>query len=191
MINMIKFEFNEKKTTQAALLFLNKSAGKMSYMKLIKWLYLADRHALVHWERPITGDIYVSMRRGPVLSNVLNLINDGEVPEGSSYWQKYIKTVENCEVKLKNILPEPELDELSKRERQLIDEIYEKFKDFDRWEMVNICHDMLPEWEDVVWKPIEINTILNKEHIADNEIKRIQEEADNLAYVKKALAIND
>ena len=185
---MITFNFNEKKTTQAALRFLDKSGGQMSYMKLIKWLYLADRYALVHWERPITGDNYVSMPRGPVLSNVLNLINDGEVPGDFSYWQKYIETVEKCEIKLKGILPKPELDELNKRERQLIDEIFEEYKGFNRWEMVDLCHDMLPEWEDVVWKPIDIGEILRNEKITDNEIERIEDEVNNLKYVNKMLS---
>ena len=52
----------------------------MSYMKLIKLLYLADREALLRWGRPITFDAYVSMDRGPVLSSVLDLINGGTAP---------------------------------------------------------------------------------------------------------------
>ncbi len=46
----------------------------MSYMKLIKLLYLADREALARWGRPITTDTYVAMKHGPVLSYILNLI---------------------------------------------------------------------------------------------------------------------
>ena len=186
---MINFKFNEKKTTQAALLFLDKSGGGMNYMKLIKLLYLTDRHALVHWERPITGDFYVSMKHGPVLSNVLNIITYGKFPGEESYWYKYIETPEKYEIKLKCELPE--LDELNKREMALIDELFEKFKDFDQWEMVEICHEILPEWKDVTWEPIDIDDILRIENIADSEIKRIQEEIDNLNYVKEVLAIND
>lgn len=188
---MIKFKFNEKKTTQAVLLFLEKSGGEMNYMKLIKLLYLADRDALVRWERPITGDNYVSMKHGPVLSNALDIINNGDDPKEDSYWYKYITTPKNYKIKVKDQLPV--LDELSKRETTLIGELFEKFKDFDQWEMVDICHEILPEWEDVgnTSKPIEINTILSKEHITDNEIKRIQEEVDNLNYVKNVLQIDE
>lgn len=74
---MITFNFNEKKATQAAALFLKKAGGSMDYMKLIKLLYLADRHALIHWERPITGGSYFLTKHGPVLNNVLDLINNG------------------------------------------------------------------------------------------------------------------
>ena len=36
----------------------------MSYMKLIKLLYLADREALAQWGRSISIDTYVSMDKG-------------------------------------------------------------------------------------------------------------------------------
>ena len=35
--------------------------GKMSYMKLLKLLYLVDREALLRWGRPVSTDRYVSM----------------------------------------------------------------------------------------------------------------------------------
>ncbi len=190
--NEIKFKFNEKKTTQAASLFLEKSGGKMSYMKLIKLLYLADREALMLWERPLTGDTYFSMKRGPVLSNVLDIISNGDDPENSSYWYKYIRQPKkyNVELKEKEL---PETDILSQREMDLIDELSEKFKDFDRWDMVKICHDFLPEWEDVggTRKSIEISNILKEVDKSDDEIKAIEEEVSNLNYVKDILSIDD
>ena len=64
--------FNEVKATQAAARLLRNRGGRMSYMKLIKLLYLADREALSRWGRPITTDKYVSMDKGPVLSRVLD-----------------------------------------------------------------------------------------------------------------------
>ncbi|MGR3174045.1 MAG: Panacea domain-containing protein [Candidatus Scalindua sp.] len=189
---MIEFKFNETKTTQAAALFLKKSGGKLSYMKLIKLLYLADRGALALWERSITGDTYFSMKRGPVLSNVLDIISNGDDPENSSYWYKYISQPNNnYEIKLDEL---PEIDTLSQRELDLIDELYEEFKDFDRWEMVKLCHEMLPEWEDVernTRKLIEIDIILEKVDKSPDEIKAIGEEVSNLNYVKEILSIND
>jgi uncharacterized phage-associated protein len=190
---MITFKFNEIKTTQAAARFLNnKDDDTMSYMKLIKLLYLADREALSRWERPITGDTYFSMKHGPVLSNVLDIISNGNDPENSSYWYKYISQPNsNYEIKLNEL---PETDTLSQRELELIDELYENFKDFDRWEMVKICHEMLPEWEGVerdTRKLIEINNILNKVDKSDDEIKAIEEEVTNLNHIEKILSIND
>ncbi len=190
--NEIRFKFNEKKTTQAVTLFLEKNDRKMSYMKLIKLLYLVDRQALRLWERPLTGDIYFSMKHGPVLSNVLDIINNGEDPDDNPYWYKYISTPsENYEIKLKEI---PELDALSKREIELIEELDEKFKDLSQWDMVEICHEMLPEWEEGVGdtsKQIKIEEILEKLGKSGDEIKAIEEEVSNLNYVKDILSIDD
>ncbi len=58
---MVMMRFNERKATQAAAYLLQMRGGTMSYMKLIKLLYLADRAALVRFGRPITTDRYVSM----------------------------------------------------------------------------------------------------------------------------------
>ncbi len=188
--NGIRFKFNEKKTTQAAALFLKKNDSHMNYMKLIKLLYFADRGALTLWERPITGDAYVSMPRGPVLSAVLDIINNGKYLNINQYWYKYISTPSDYEIELEKI---PEMDALSKREIELIDELYERFKDFNQWEMVDLCHDMLPEWEDVenTSKPIEIERILKEVHKSKEDINAIAEEVSNLNYVKEILSIDD
>ena len=187
---MITFKFNEKKTTQAVALFLEKNGGGMNYMKLIKLLYLADREALAHWERPITGDNYVSMPKGPVLSNVLDIINYGKYCNLNSYWYKYINTPSDHEIKLKEM---PEHDTLSKREMELIDELFEKFKGLNQWDMVEICHEMLPEWEDVenTSKPIKIERILKEVHKSKEDIDAIAEEVSNLNYVREILSIDD
>jgi uncharacterized phage-associated protein len=78
---MLNLSFDESKATEAAAFLLSRSDQTMNYMKLIKLLYLADREALIRWGRPISTDRYVSMKHGPVLSNVLNLISFGSLSE--------------------------------------------------------------------------------------------------------------
>ncbi|RJQ56641.1 MAG: DUF4065 domain-containing protein [Nitrospiraceae bacterium] len=188
---MIKFKFNEKKATQATALLLKNNDGKMNYMKLIKLLYLIDREALSLWERPITGDTYVSMKRGPVLSNVLDLINYGE--NVSSYWYKYISEPLNYELRLREC--DPGQDLLNEKEIEIINQIGDQFKDFNQWEMVELCHEMLPEWRDPgtnTCSEIHINDIFNAiRPKSDEELKEIEEEVNNLAYLKEVLAIED
>jgi hypothetical protein len=41
--------FDEKKATEVAAFLLKMRGGKMSYLKLIKLLYLADRESLSRW----------------------------------------------------------------------------------------------------------------------------------------------
>ncbi len=191
---MIDFKFNEKKTTQVASLFLKKRGGKMSYMKLIKLMYFADRDALINWDRPITGDTYFSMKHGPVLSNVLDIISNGNDPDNDSYWYKYITSQSNFEIALKEgKCPEPDM--LNERELEIIDIIYDKFGAFSRWDLVAICHDhdLFPEWEDVgdTSKLIEIDEIFRKEKKSEEDIKEIAEEVANMNYAKKLLSIED
>ena len=45
--------FNERRATEAAARFLKLRGGRMSYLKLIKLLYLLDREALLRWGRPV------------------------------------------------------------------------------------------------------------------------------------------
>src|SRR5260370_12146701 len=81
----VNLPFNERKATEAAAHLLKLRGGRMSYMKLIKLLYLADREALLRFGCPITTVRYVSIDRGPVLSRVLNLISEEREPAPQSY----------------------------------------------------------------------------------------------------------
>ena len=105
--------FNETKATQAAARLLTLRGGIMSYVKLIKLLYLADREALIRWGRPITTDRYVSLDNGPVVSRIYDLIRDEPPPNSFPIWRKFISDPENYEVRL---LGDPGSGELSRPE---------------------------------------------------------------------------
>ncbi len=187
---MIRFQFNEAKTTQAAALLLKENGGKMNYMKLIKLLYLADREALSRWARPISGDFYVSMDNGPVLSKVLDKINSGRNPAAvKSYWHKFISSPQGYNIKL--LKNEPGSDELSNREEELLLSIFEKYKDFDPWQMVDYCHDNLPEWKDPEGSsiPIRVEDILREVNKTEKDIAFIEDEVSNLNYIKAILSV--
>jgi uncharacterized phage-associated protein len=71
--------FNERKVAQMAAFFLGQvQGGRMSHLKLMKLLYLAEREALRSLGLHLTGDHLVSMPHGPVLSMTLNLM-DGNI----------------------------------------------------------------------------------------------------------------
>ena len=56
----------------------------MTKLKAAKLLFLLDKWHLVRFGRPVTGDRYVHMDRGPVPSVALNLLNDLITPDESS-----------------------------------------------------------------------------------------------------------
>jgi uncharacterized phage-associated protein len=177
---MITFGFNEIKTTQVAYLFIKKAGGKLNYTKLIKLLYLADREALRLWERPLSGDSYFSLPRGPILSKTYDLINYEEDPQDESIWYRFISK-ENYDVTLKD---EPRIDELSRREIDLIERIHDRYKDKNWKEMINICHQVCPEWKHPGASsiPIRVEDILTELNKTEREIEIIEEEVSNLKY---------
>ena len=174
--------FNETKATQAAAHLLARRGGRMSYMKLIKLLYLADRTALLRWGRPITTDRYVSMDRGPVLSRVLDLATDGDEPGGPSIWGDHIGEPANYEVALKI---DPGRDELSEAELAVLDEIFQAHGTKSRWELVDLMH-ALPEWKDPQGGaiPISLRDILKAGGKTEIEIAAIEDEIEGVALAE-------
>ncbi len=84
----MRYLFEEKKAAQAAAYLLKLHGEPMKYFVLIKLLYLADRQSLIETGLPITGDKMVSMPHGPVLSQILDLIQAGK-QDDSSPWFHY------------------------------------------------------------------------------------------------------
>ena len=179
--------FNEAKATQAAALILKLRGGKMSYMKLIKILYLVDREALLRWGRPVTNDSIVSMDRGQVLSRTLDLINEGSEPNHPSVWAEYISGTEGYDVALKKEAP---TDELSEAEERLIEELFAQYGNKSRWELVDIHHN-LPEWQDPQGGaiPITYRDILRAAKKSELEIAAIEEELRHLGLVNSILSV--
>ena len=184
MYRNMKTRFDEKKTTQAAAHLLKKRSRKMSYMKLIKLLYLSDRNALLDWGRPITFDHYVSMDNGPVLSRTYEIINEGIHPGEQSFWQDHISPRENYEVSLEK---DPGLNELSDAEIKVLDQVFQEYGNRDRWDIVDNVMHQLPEWKSPNGStiPIEIRDILKAGGKTDIEISEIENELENLSLIQR------
>ena len=152
----------------------------MSYLKLIKLLYLLDREALLRWGRPVSQDRYVSMDNGPVLSRTYDLIVEGT--EQSSFWCQHISIPERYEVYL--LKPAPS-DELSEAEEELIDEIFQKYGRLSRWDLVRLTHK-LPEWRDPEGSsvPFDLEDILKAAGKSEQQIQSIEDELESLATVE-------
>lgn len=174
-----RLSFNERKATQAAALLLRLRGGRMSYMKLVKLLYLADREALLRWGRPISTDRHVSMDRGPVLSRVLELATEGGDPGEPSAWSASISAPGNYEVALKADAGD---DELSEAEISLIGEVFAEHGAKSRWELVHFTHT-LPEWIDPRGGaiPISHRDILKAGGRSELEIAAVEEELEELS----------
>jgi uncharacterized phage-associated protein len=183
----VPLRFNQKKATQAASRFLRLADGQMNKIVLIKLLYLIDRKALLRWARPVTGDAYFSMKYGPILSGVLDLVDDVPIPGHEGFWAKHISEPAHHIVKL---LADPGTDQLSEAEESLIDEVFKQFGHYAPFELVDILHKLLPEWKEVQEGrvPISYADILHADQKSDAEIEAIQDELEGVSAINPFLA---
>ena len=179
---MIEFVFNEKRAAQAAARLLRRHGGPMEYFKLVKLLYLADRKIFIEIGRPITGDCMVSMEHGPVLSGVYDLIKGDRAGDGS--WGAYVRPRQGFSVSWTGC---EDAEELSDRERDVLDEIYGEFGSLHWWDLRNETH-RLAEWHDPDKSsaPIDPAEILASSGMTDAEIDVVaQETAEITGFMKK------
>jgi uncharacterized phage-associated protein len=157
----------------------------MSYLKLIKLLYLLDREALLRWSRPVTTDRYVSMDNGPVVSRIFDLIREEPPPGTDPVWRHFISAPSNYEVSL---TAEPEIDELSPAEESLIEEVFAQYGKLSRWNLVDLSHGFA-EWQDPKGSaiPIEYRDILRAGNKTESEIAAIESELEALAAAEAML----
>jgi len=176
--------FNEKKATQlAGLLLRMRGQGYMSYMKLIKLMYLIDRQALLRWGWSMTGDSYHSLKNGQILSTTYDLVRDRIWGKGN-YWKQFISPPHgDKEVSLIN---ETETDELSRADIALAEEIFAEFGKMGRFDIADYTHD-LPEYRDTKGPslPVGYADVLEKAgKLPPEEIEKILEELHGLAQLE-------
>lgn len=164
------FKFDLKKIAQIVNYILKHTEyGSISYMKLIKELYIADKKALKELGSTISGDKYYSLPRGPILSKTFDLIKGNNK---DSLWSSLFFN-EGYDIKL---LQDNNLgvDELSDAEIEILDFVFNKYKNKDKWEMVELTHEF-KEWQDPkkVGKkrlPLHYKDIMESIGWSDNEI---------------------
>ncbi len=135
------FRYKTKKVIQAAAVLLRLAQGRrMSYLRLLKLLYIADRESLAQALRPIIGTRPVAMKNGPLHSEVLDLVN-GQHPD-EPLWSSHIRK-DGYHVELTT---DPGVSELSRFEIDLLVKTYELFAPIDDWQLVEKTHDF-HEWD--------------------------------------------
>ncbi len=134
------FPFKFDKALQAAAYLLRREPHRtMNYMRLLKVLYVADRESIRQTGRPITGDRFAAMKRGPVLSEVLDLVKGEHLR--SPEWGTFIVRDE-YDVSLSQ---DPGQAALSRFEIETLERVAEDNRGRDEWAMVAYTHTF-PEW---------------------------------------------
>lgn len=182
----MRFFFEERRAAQAAALLLECEDGRMRYIKLIKLLYFADRTALIETGLPITGDRFVSMHYGPVLSRILDLIR-GRATD-SHLWDQWFRT-EGYDLVLTR---HPGRDHISPYDEQTLRRVFETHRGDRDWEVVDATHE-LPEWSDPDGssRPIEPAEILRHAGFDEEAVRLCVEEANAICEMRTLLASVD
>lgn len=135
------FAFKFDKAIQAtAFLLRRESCREMSYIRLLKILYCADRESIRQRGKPITGGTVAAMKHGPVLSELLDLIKGFHLR--SPEWSRFIQ---KDEFKIR-LISDPGLTNLSRFDVETLERIAEEHRSHDDWDMVEYTHTF-PEWQ--------------------------------------------
>lgn len=116
---IMKSFFKLDKTTNAILYILKTVGGRCDLHKIFKMLYFADQNHLVRYGSPITWDIYVAMKNGPVPSISYDILKSLRPLDSSIYltaskkYQELFELRDNYIILLKR---DPNMDELSESE---------------------------------------------------------------------------
>ncbi len=139
------FHFGIEKIIQAVAVLLQCTREhRMSYLRLLKLLYIADRESLRETGRPIIGTEPVAMDHGPVHSRVYDLVKKEQRRlQGCELdqWLRYINTEQRDVV----LLADPGSLSLSAYEIGKLQHVCRQYEGADRFEVSDATHEF-PEW---------------------------------------------
>ena len=163
--------FDRAATVQAASYLIKKSGGKHDMYCLIKMLYRADREMLKRWGMSITGARAVSMRHGPVLSEVYD---QAKGQRFDPMWTAHIEKV-GYDLVLKQ---QADTDELSQAALAILDETYSELGGMGFSQMRNWAHSQ-PECVETDRSCTLSRTNMLKPHgVTEESIQQMEEDAE-------------
>ncbi|HET6883028.1 MAG TPA: Panacea domain-containing protein [Pirellulales bacterium] len=135
------FRFDKLKTMQAvAFLLRREPARRMNFMRLLTVLYFAEREILAESGKPLTGSHVVSTRRGPVLADVLALIQSQHI--ATPEWSKFFSR-DRYQIVMTD---DPGVTHLSRFVASKLEDVAKRYEDLDEWAMAEeACK--LAEWQ--------------------------------------------
>ncbi len=179
--------FDVKKAGQLVFYFLKKATDMhmhVTKLRLIKWLYLAERASYEEFGEPMTGDRLGALRHGPAPSETLALIEGTSRAFPKGFWDnliqvdrkhrhQYVSLAANCHFKSIE-----DLDRFNDAEIDLLDHTWEKYGNWSATRLETLLHDTsrFPEWN---WKEgdgtnwIDLETVLASVGFEESEIESV------------------
>jgi Protein of unknown function (DUF4065) len=179
-------DFNLEKAIASAAVLLEKQGGEDSMFALVKKLYYADRTALMSWGNSITGDELVSMKKGPVVSIIYDLLKNKGDADYRARWNEVFERSGNT-VTLKI---QPKIGVLSAREKQTLEKSRRTIDGIQGEPISTWLHKNCPEWEDPGDSsyPIYPETILKLANKTNEEIRSLEEANEEIRSLHRLLS---
>lgn len=172
MYNAVNFPVDTNKAAEAYGRLLEQEGGRADHLRLAKLIYLADRKSLVERDVPIVGGTYLSLRKGPMISEMTNFANRLNAPR----WKEHISPRYGNEIRL---IKKFDYSELSEAELEILDAVVEEHRNKTTEELTQWCHENCGEYENVIWtrKPISVEKLLVAEKKTNQKIAEIVQRA--------------
>ncbi len=132
-------QINVEKAIQALGVVLRREGKHAGRLRLLKLLYIADRHSIERTGLPILGSKFVAMKHGPLHSEILDLMNGFHAKE--PIWSSHFRS-EGREIVLDS---EPETGKLSRHEIEILNSVVDEHRELSDWELVDKTHGF-QEW---------------------------------------------
>jgi uncharacterized phage-associated protein len=175
----LRFPFNEKAATEAAVILVRAYGKPMRLWRLLKLLHLAERESLAHHGMPIFGGTYCSMELGPVPSEIYNLTKGEAV---SRVWSSHILTrrydKKFIEVSVAQDLPPAELTRGNIAALRLVQQNYLRMSTDALDRVMHGLPEYTPTKSSIRIEPADLLRRLGK---SEEEIDRIRREVEEEA----------
>jgi len=171
-------DFKIDKAIAATAYLIEREGGTDDMFPLIKKLYYADRTALIGWGSSITGDSLSSLKKGPIVSRIYDLLKGKGTPKDLALWNAAIQRNNPHKIILRMPLNK---GILSVRERDALDASRITI-DSIRGSIAEWLHVNCPEWSDFGESSatIDPSTILRLANKSEEEIFRNEQDNDEL-----------
>ena len=179
----MNFPVNERKVTDAVARLIERSGKDVDYLRIVKLIYLADRESILKRGIPIVGGKYFSMPLGPVISEVMDFVQQRNAPR----WKEVISPRRGNAL---NLMSGTRYDSLTSSEIGILDSTVEKFSEMSTEALVEWCHKNCPEYEEVAsggCKPIAIESMLQAERKRPAAIEKLVARARELTELNAIL----
>lgn len=139
--------YNYKKATQLANYIVTKLGGSADKTKIIKLLWAADRYHLRKYARLVSGDTYYALKKGPVASHTLDILNKEKDYTGEG-WEDYADIYLSDPINGEAIKTVSPVDEqyLSETDKEALDFAISKLGNKSTADIVDFAHNY-PEWK--------------------------------------------